>query len=681
MIRIASVLLLGCCLSIQAATYYVDRANITGGASDGNTGTATNAPWLRVPGDSLATGVPLTNTLSGGDRIVYMSSYTNVKITLAYSGTPGNPIVYDAWSWGEARKIFTRTNAAVGSTSNPEVAYRLTGRSNIVFFGHDFRNYGGFPPSSSVWSGAANSITTNTTPNFELGVVAGGIFGTSCQDITTVSNDFSRLGHHSNVVQNADHRVINGNGVRFDAGRGLIVEHNTFSRVSQAIRITTGSSSSVEFIVRSNYCANTIRWEIFIEGRNNGDTITGQIYDNYLGNAHEYDNPSWAGGGDNPHTDTIFLVGRDRSNQKWNLNIYDNILTSDEPDGSTFGGTTHLYITDGAWCNFFANKVINNRHHSAIIINGPSPSNTNIEQIVVVGNTFYNARQCLRSYDEMDAADRQITFAGNLVISTNTTTDIVGGPDVPIIRLDSQALTVNSNILATLAFVGQNVYYNPNRTEDLWNIWWVHNFDTTMTLADIRAIGFETNTIVSDPLCVNAGIGVATATGDFNLTASSPAIGAGYSLTNLYTNDFAGNLRTVEYDAGAYEFVDTAGPDTDPPQPNPVVIAASYATNNTIVITVEPATDDNEIRYQFRSPGQMTWPSITDTTFIWTTSDPHFPLVIPSTNLVTVRAKDSLDNVGEWAITNTVVILEVTEPQRTLITQNAVVELLTVPIP
>jgi parallel beta-helix repeat protein len=58
----------------------------------------------------------------------------------------------------------------------------------------------------------------------------------------------------------------------------------------------------------------------------------------------------------------------------------------------------------------------------------------------------------------------------------------------------------------------------------------------------------------SDPAFVD------TVNNNFNLQSTSGAIGFGIDLSSLFTTDYAGNVRTLPFDAGAYEFVSIITP-------------------------------------------------------------------------------------------------------------------------
>lgn len=77
-------------LSIQASTYYVDA---TGGL-DANSGTSTDAAWKTIAKVNA-------KTFSAGDYVYFKRGETwNEQLTIAQSGTVGNPITFDAYGIG-----------------------------------------------------------------------------------------------------------------------------------------------------------------------------------------------------------------------------------------------------------------------------------------------------------------------------------------------------------------------------------------------------------------------------------------------------------------------------------------------------------------------------------------------------------------------------------------------------
>ncbi len=75
--------------------------------------------------------------------------------------------------------------------------------------------------------------------------------------------------------------------------------------------------------------------------------------------------------------------------------------------------------------------------------------------------------------------------------------------------------------------------------------------DTRITLAQWRALGYDTHSIIATP----AQLFMNPSAGDYHLKPGSPAISRGTSLSDV-TDDLEGNPRPVgpAYDIGAYEY-------------------------------------------------------------------------------------------------------------------------------
>ncbi|MBN2583738.1 MAG: right-handed parallel beta-helix repeat-containing protein, partial [Planctomycetes bacterium] len=97
-------------------TYYVDFD----AGSDMNNGLSTLTPWQHCPGDSNATGTPASTTLYYGDKVIFKGGviYRGL-VACQWSGTSGNPIVYDgntAETWGTGRAILDGSEELTGWT-------------------------------------------------------------------------------------------------------------------------------------------------------------------------------------------------------------------------------------------------------------------------------------------------------------------------------------------------------------------------------------------------------------------------------------------------------------------------------------------------------------------------------------------------------------------------------------
>ena len=80
---------------------------------------------------------------------------------------------------------------------------------------------------------------------------------------------------------------------------------------------------------------------------------------------------------------------------------------------------------------------------------------------------------------------------------------------------------------------------------------------------DLGTGNLVSGNIFADPLFVNQGAN------DYHLQAGSPAIGVGTVLSDIFTTDFEGTVRTIPWEAGAYDkvgttrYISTTGDDTN----------------------------------------------------------------------------------------------------------------------
>lgn len=131
----------------HAATYYVDGASLGGSCSDSNNGTALTTPWCTI--QKAAT------TAVAGDTVYIRGGTYRETVTIANSGTSGNPITFTAYS-GETPIVNAATaGSGWASLSDTEAS---TGIFTEGFEGND-DSFGTFT-SSSVDSG--NTLTVES---------------------------------------------------------------------------------------------------------------------------------------------------------------------------------------------------------------------------------------------------------------------------------------------------------------------------------------------------------------------------------------------------------------------------------------------------------------------------------------------------------------------------------------
>ncbi len=135
--------------SAYAATYYVDGASLGGSCSDSNNGTALSTPWCTI--QKAAT------TMVAGDMANIRAANYRETVTVAHSGTEGNPITYQAYN-GETPTI----NGADLVTGWSSLGSDETGGSGLFVTGFEDNNISNYSPGVDAGNSVAiTSVTAN----------------------------------------------------------------------------------------------------------------------------------------------------------------------------------------------------------------------------------------------------------------------------------------------------------------------------------------------------------------------------------------------------------------------------------------------------------------------------------------------------------------------------------------
>lgn len=657
MIRWAATFIWLGILSASGANYFVDFV----GGSDANNGTSTNTPWKHSPWSVNATGVSDGTTLVAGDTVWFKAGVTNItRHSIVASGTPGNPITHRvATNWGTGTKAyFTLTNAPLVSCW--VVGSSTTAKSNLWFKGMDIRNYGGWPATDPVFSGPANSISSDMGRNRQGHAF---VFNQSVNDSVFEDLVMAENGHYRNVIQNAAGTCVVGSGLNFDRGglRNKIISC-VASNQEFGIRFASrGPSSPVLFNVLTNCeLKGDHRWGLTWTMLANGGVIkSNEVWTTWIHDYQGYDDVNWLGGGEEPHTNGGAHFNNTYTETDWGdggVRYYRCRFTYDDSiDPRPGGGTSMLFVSrnPSIWvdsCYFFSIK-------QPIYITIPwdnMVSTVNQTQYIRIrNNTFFTPGPTLIRLKSQNAmytiTNRRVEFEGNMIIAN--------GNHRAILMDDTVAQTTNM-----LRSMNGNLYWNTTLSQPSWT-----RLSTILgvnrTLAGLQAIGREADGLFGDPVLTNAFKSPWWQANASPLVGSA-AIGAGLNLTNLVGVDFYGTSRIGRPITIGATLEQTGSspppPDTNAPTPNPltwIILPSVQSVSQTAVtVTMEwsPATDDSgdpvtyTVTEHTGNPGCSSVESTAETTF----TDTGIPFETECTYSVTAR--DASGNTTSPSVQETV---------------------------
>lgn len=603
------------CCQAFAAMYYVDYQS----GSDSNNGTSTNTPFKRVPGMSTATGNAAAVILAQGDVVVFKGGVVH-DIDATIQTKTG--VTYDGGAWGNQPAILDGNNRLINAISIPAAS------KNTVIKRLTIQNFGGYKDNDPIWDGiqisqvdtATETFTTTAAHNLVIGddllwtstgtypaPVTGGVGtekyfyvvaipspttfrvsttkGGSVLDITGTGSGTIKAWEPINPSPNvigisAGSGGANGSliedvtiakvgqwqgkppmrGVNSVSGMGIALQNNEnitirrcdISKTANAISIKATTKISGILIDDCNLHTN-LKWGIDVAPRRAGATLENiaikktDIYD-----YHQFDSGNWQGFGEKPHTDGIFLRTSGMASTWNNIWIDSCRFWQDENRGGK-GGTADIYISEGPSA-LITNCIFYRPEHSRVIgIGHRNPSGMAKQIVRIYNNAFLGGPSQILQAEEPDKEKRFIDVRNNIFVRQ--------GADISIM--------VNQNSGIMFSVLNNNLYYNPNITEDKQNVAFLNSHGGYVKFARLKMLGYESFGKYGDP-------GWPVKTGNFsqinwNIPANSPAVGMGANLTEFFTTDGNGNPRPSigAWDAGPYVFnVSPPIPPTDivPPE-------------------------------------------------------------------------------------------------------------------
>ena len=532
----------------KASTYFIDYS----AGSDSANGTSTSTPWQHCPGDPSAASTAGSATLNAGDTVFfkggvsYVLTATNVYsiygapgIDMTWSGTVGNPIIYDgnsAGNWGNGTAKITDNN---GTNNRTAFFFKSGMGSNVVIRSFDIGNIGGANPLPA-------DTGTELTANPGYGIVEEIGF----HNVTIADCYIHELGYWQNVKPSGN-AAINGNGISSDGCNGcgaafetigLTISNCVITKVRQPIVIncfvlvdnveithcTVGGYT--EWCMNLAMVGDTAYWDNL-----SVHDCTFSNYDVFYGNTY------WTAYDAAPHQNGIYWRADVNSvlKQSTNISFYNNTFVATVA-GNYSGGTSGLYLEGPEFANIYNNAFVNIQPANACVVlqayQGNAPVNTiTYPTANLYNNSFYSTSASIyfaggNTFGQSCQTNRPISMTNNLFAN-------------PLTGVGYQYLYVfdvgtNLNHLATNR-VTFNFDYNAYDLQNYNGANIIGNNDGTTVL--FQAFGWDAHGLDERVPYMNA------AGGDLHLPTNSPAIGAGVNLTGLglpgLSSDKDGNPR------------------------------------------------------------------------------------------------------------------------------------------
>jgi len=529
-------------LCASATTYYVDFA----GGNDLNNGTALSSPWQHCPGDTNATGVPLTTTFAAGDTVIFKGGVQYLgQIALNWSGSSTSPITYDGNSAGTFGTGQAFLNGQYASNQLYGL-YTRNGRSNLILNSFEIGCIGGH--SNITWT------CTNLPPY----VIDYGIYLSMCSGVTISNCYIHDIGDWTNAP-NMSLDCMSGYGLCIMSSSTVTITNCCFQHIGQAaIQVCpqTGNYVATNINICGCVISNYVTWGVNIACVKNNSVLQGVTIDGLVIHDYPYEASSWLGcAGKFPHSDGIFcFLGGHPAASNCILGtlaapiVIRNSYFYNYADPSTnSAGTACVTLSEwGGVVEIYNNVFINvlNSGEGAIFMDegtyGYSPG-TSQPNYFIFNNTFYDTNRL--AVDIRWMTNSIITVENNIFFNGAS-----AGGGVPLI-LDALPNT-QTNILS----IDYNLYYTTSSTGGGA----IGRIGTTyLTFPQLQAAGFEAHGVYGNPKLVNTsfGFGANCSFNNLHLTPSNPAIGAGTNMSWMFATDKEGLPRpsTGNWDLGAYQ--------------------------------------------------------------------------------------------------------------------------------
>ena len=538
------ILLWSMTTEIRGATYYVDFVD----GNDQNGGTSVVAPWRHAPGDGHALAFAASASLEPGDRVFFKGGVSYVgEVDLKWSGSRGRPITYDGNSegkWGTGMAVMDCGDRYYHAFAAPHLA---SYQDHIVIRNFDIKhlkNVSKAIQQVNTVPGSLDGPPTTSTVTFhgDNGTYSyGGIFvyGTDwiisdcdmheseqwwCRDLATgnASAEIPCLQAGINVLTGTN--VLITNCAIWQIGRDCIREQGTNITIADC---NFGGRSSVPVGDRGWFA---------VAVRPAGNLVNSSII-------HCTIHDGWQLGGDDARqrchaNDWIHLYGN--NNQvldKGDPNgiLIDSCLMYNDHAFEYVNGTANIFIEEDVWNLTIRNCLIINPQHMGIWAANGTVSNINVLNNTIV---CYPPKMRGATFSiDVGSPRAAVNLTNNLVVQLSP-----NSAAMPLVVLEATSGAVLSDY---------NLFFNPTSASygtvryagrDIGLLQWS------------ASTGNDQHSLSKDPHLVNLPpSGASASSGNYNLRATSPAVGAGKNLSSLFTMDGNGTLRSRNWDIGADE--------------------------------------------------------------------------------------------------------------------------------
>jgi hypothetical protein len=501
------------CAGVSRATDYYVAQNSAGRNTGSDCANAHAVTWFNTvgnwgrgagkihPGDTVhlcgTLTSPLTVQASGSARKVNTIKFeTGAAMTAPYWSTnDGTSPTSGAITINEKRYITVDGGRACGRSNKLNCNGTITSTANGTSLANQKQNVGVF---------------INSASNVEIKNLG-------------VSNTYLRTGTGSSDLIPASGSSgvwING------SGSSNISVHDcslTDARSGVYASFDGGSGNLSGLSIFNNYIAHAA-WQIAVVAGGNNMVATGvNIYRNEVTNWN-----NWADVNATYHTDGIIMYSNGAGGSI-TANVYANYFHGDLGGGTGPNAvTTFICFGGNSIGSAFNNILVNNGasiYDGLIFVGGwVRPQ----DGITIYNNTIVglSGDSCVYTGGPSDYTDPSITIKNNIIQGCTSAIALGSNSWTPI--------TSDYNIFYKVTHIAAN-NTGPGPP----------NYVNTLATWQGSPYNHDTHSSTSKPLL----------TKNYTISANSPAAGVGLNLSAYFTTDYAGTIRTVPWDIGAYTLI------------------------------------------------------------------------------------------------------------------------------